>query len=132
MGIVRGGFMAPFLQRERGVGDHDVEVLELALRVQQLGVAQGVAPFNAVVVFRMQEHVHLSQRPGTADGFLPIQRILAAARARPNQVAALHQQRARAAGGITDLVAFPRVHQARHQLRDFGWRVVLARLLAAG
>ena len=106
--------------------------LRLAVAVQQLGVADGVAPLDAVVVLAVQEHVHLGQRPGAADGLLPVQRVLARAGALADQPAALHQQRAGAAGGVADLVAGLRVHQPRHQRGHLGRRVELAGLLAAG
>ena len=47
-------------------------------------------------------------------------------------LAALHQQRAGAAGRIADLVAFLRLHQLGDQLGNFRRRVELAGLLAAG
>ena len=72
-----GSLETPLFQAERRVGHHDVEVLEAGGTVEQLGVADGVAPLDTVVVFAMQEHVHLRQRPGAADGFLPIERVLA-------------------------------------------------------
>ena len=60
------------------------------------------------------------------------ERVLARTESFAHQPAALHQERSRATGGIADFVAFPRVHQARHQARDLGGRVELTGLLAAG
>ena len=54
-------FMAPFVQRKRRVGGDDIEFQQLAILVEQLGVADGVAPFDFVVVLAVEKHVHLGQ-----------------------------------------------------------------------
>jgi hypothetical protein len=129
--VVLGLVVAPLLQRERRIGDHHVEVLEGVVRVQQPGVAQGVAPFDAVVVLAVQEHIHLGQCPGTADGLLAEQGVfLRAVEALADLASALHQQRAGATGRVADLVAFLRLHQFGDQVGDLGRRVELAGLLA--
>ena len=69
--------MPPFLQAERRIGDDDIEVLERVFAIEKLGVADRVAPLDAVVVLAMQEHVHLGERPGAADGFLTVERVFA-------------------------------------------------------
>jgi hypothetical protein len=106
-----GPLESPLFQAERRVGHHNVEVLEAGGTVKQLGVADGVAPLDAVVVFAMQEHVHLGQGPGAANGLLPVERVLARAGVLTDQATALHQQRARTTGGVAYLVALLRRHQ---------------------
>ncbi|MNR52998.1 hypothetical protein D3C85_1729390 [compost metagenome] len=84
--------MSPLFQAERRVGHHDVEVLEVGLAVEQLGVADGVAPLHAMVVFAVQEHVHLGQRPCAADGLLAEERVLARSGAVTDEATAFHEQ----------------------------------------
>src|SRR5690606_897661 len=82
--------VAPFIQAERWVGGNNVEQHQVAVFIQQLGVADGVAPFNLVIVFAVQKHVHFGQRPGGANGLLPIQGVLLAAVVGHNFAAAFH------------------------------------------
>ena len=51
----------PIFQAEWWVGGHNIEMQQAAIVIQQFGVANGVAPFNAVVVFAMQKHVHFGK-----------------------------------------------------------------------
>ena len=95
----------------------------------QLGIADGVAPFDLVVFLAMQEQVHLGQRPGGADGLLPIERIALAA-AVPDQPAAFHQEGGRPTGRITDVIPWLRVGQTGHEVGDLGRGIELPRLLA--
>ena len=79
----------------------------------------------------MQEHVHLGQRPGGADGLLPEERIVRPAAGPVADLSgALQEQRARPACGIADVIALLRLHQPRHQHRDLRRGVELAGLLA--
>ncbi|MNH07481.1 hypothetical protein D3C79_668740 [compost metagenome] len=59
--IVLGLVMAPFVQRERRVGGDYIKAHQIAVFIQQLGIANGVTPLDLVVVFPVQEHVHLGQ-----------------------------------------------------------------------
>lgn len=56
-------------------GHHHVKVLQLVVVFQELGVADGVAPLNAVVVLAVQEHVHFGQGPGGAYGLLAVEGV---------------------------------------------------------
>ena len=38
----------PFIQREGHVGDNYVELLQISVRIQMLGIGQGIAPGNVV------------------------------------------------------------------------------------
>ena len=67
--------MAPFIETERRVGGDDIKQYQVAVFIQKFGVTNGVAPFDFVVVFTVQEHVHFRQRPGRADGFLPVEGV---------------------------------------------------------
>ena len=108
-------FMTPLFQTKRRIGDNDVKVLQAGGTVQQLGVANGVAPLYAVVVFAVQKHIHFGQSPGAANGLLAVQSIFARPRVLADQAAAFHQQRARTTGGIANFITFLRSHQPRHQ-----------------
>ncbi|MNX99831.1 hypothetical protein D3C86_1322980 [compost metagenome] len=90
--IVPRLLMAPFIQRKRRVGGHDIEAHQLAIFIEQLGVADGVAPLDLVVVFPVQEHVHLGQRPGRTDGLLPVEGVVLLAMVFHHLATALHQQ----------------------------------------
>ena len=70
--VVARFVMAPFVERERRIGDHHVE-LHGAVVFDQFRVADRVAPFDAGVVHAVQEHVHFRQRPGCAVGFLAVE-----------------------------------------------------------
>ncbi len=71
-------FVAPFIQGERRIGDHNIEPHQFVV-LDKLGIVDGVAPFNAGGIHGVQEHVHPAQGPGGAVGLLPEQgKILAA------------------------------------------------------
>ena len=89
--VVFGFVVAPFIQAERWVSGNNVEQHQVAVFIQQLGVTDGVAPFDFVVVFTVQEHVHFGQRPGRSDGLLPIQGVLLATVICHDFTATLHQ-----------------------------------------
>ena len=82
----------PFVEREGRVGGHDVEQHQVAFFIQQLGVADGVAPFHLVVILAMEKHVHFRQRPCGTDGFLTVEGVLLAVVVFANFGSTLHQQ----------------------------------------
>ena len=83
-----------------------------------------------MVVLPVQEKVHLGQRPGGADGFLPVQGIVPLAGLLEDAAAALHEQRGRTAGRVTNGLAGLRIQQARQQVGDLRRRVVFPGLAA--
>ncbi len=79
----------------------------------------------------MQEEVHLGERPGGADGFLPEEGIAARAAAFTHQPPALHEQRGGPTGRIANVVAFLRIDDAGHEFGDLGGGVEFASLFAS-
>ena len=93
----------------------------------------GVAPLDAGAVEAVQEHVHLGERPGAADRFLPVERIpLRAAELGLHAATALHEQRAGTAGGVIHVLeaSLPAGNDLGEDGADFLWGVELARFLA--
>src|SRR5690606_41242912 len=87
-----GRIVTPLVQAERRVGGNNIEQHEVAVFIQQLGVTDGVAPFDLVVVFAVQKHIHLGQRPSGANGFLTIQGVVLAVVMGAYLAATFHQQ----------------------------------------
>ncbi len=76
IGIGLGFLSPPFLERERGIGHHDVKLHELIV-LDQPGIPQRVAPLDAEVVHAVQEHVHPAKGVGGAIALLAEQRKVA-------------------------------------------------------
>ena len=124
--LVRTGVLrTPLVEREGRVGEHHVEAHEV-VTLHQSGAVQGIAPFDAGGVTGMQKHVHARQRPGRPVHLLPVEGEVL----RPDFLRRLDQQRAGAAGRITDRAAGPGGGELCQQAGDRSGRVELARLLA--
>jgi hypothetical protein len=85
----------------------------------------------------VDDHVHVSHRPRGGGGFLTIELERCEARAGAQRhfflkrQLALDEQAGGAAGGIVNSHSRLGVHDQRHDLSHLGWRVELARALAA-
>ena len=84
-----------------------------------------------MVVFPVQEHVHLGQRPSGADGLLPVEGVTFLAVVLHHLAAAFHQQRPRTTGGIADGIAELWIQKFGHKVGDLGRGIVLTSLLTA-
>ena len=92
--IRRRRIMPPLFKTEGRVGDDDIKMLQPIIGIQQFRIADGVAPFNAVIILAMEKHVHLGQRPCAANRFLTIERIFLGAKLGFHLLPALHEKRA--------------------------------------
>jgi hypothetical protein len=126
----------PHFQRERRIGDDDVEGGQAAGgRVGEHRVAQGVAALDLEVLDAVQQQVHARDRRGGEVLLLPEQpaeegaRVAAASR---HMLDAGEQHAAGAAGGVVDGLALLRVEQVDHQPHHAARGVELAGLLVGG
>ena len=119
----------PCLGRERGIGDGEIERLETAVRVLEIGSGQRVAAPQLGSRVAVQDHVHPCQRPGGVVHLLPVD-----GNAARRLVGGLEEQRAGAAGGIVDRLVLAGVgadaDHFRHDARHLGRGVELSLALA--
>ena len=112
-----------------GIGDGEVEGLEAAVQVLEIGGSQGIATpeFGRRVV--VQDQVHPCQRPGGIVLLLAVDGDAAR-----RLIGGLEQQRAGTAGGIVDGLVLAGVRadadHLSHDARDLGRRVELPLALA--
>ena len=122
--LVRVGgreLVAPLVDAEGRIGDHHIELHQVAL-LDEARRADRVAPFDARRVGLAKEHIHLAERPRMGVQLLSEEREIAAL----DLLARAEKQRARAAAGIADGVAFLGIEDHGEELRDFFRRVELA------
>ena len=97
----------PFIQREGHVGDNYVELLQISVGIQMLGIGQGIAPGNVVGINMdtVDKKVHSGHGPRRSIHFLTVDCNLI-------QIARLtggtNQQRSRAASGVVDGISCAR------------------------
>ena len=97
----------PFIQREGHVGDNYVELLQISVGIQMLGIGQGIAPGNVVGINMdtVDKKVHSGHGPRRSIHFLTVDCNLI-------QIARLtggtNQQRSRSASGIVDGISCAR------------------------
>ena len=123
--VAGGAFRPPLVQREGGIGDHDVEAHQ-AVALHQRRVVQRVAPLDARGVAAVQIHIHTAERPGAAVALLPGQEVVAVR----HLARRADEQRAGPACRVADAVAALRRHQPRQKLRNHLRRVKFASFLA--
>ena len=103
IGIGLGLFHAPFLQRERRIGNYNVELHQLVM-LDQSRIAQGIAPLDTETVHAMQEHVHPAESMRGAVTLLAKERKIPLVGLTPH----LDEKRPRTAGRIANGVPFLR------------------------
>ena len=96
----------PFVQAERRIGDHHLELHELVV-LEVLRIGERVALPDAGVIHAVEEHVHRAERPGLGVQLLTIDGNLAAG----HLFVGLEQQAAAAAGGVVNAVVFLRLDE---------------------
>src|SRR5262245_1739866 len=104
---------APLVERERRVGNDDVELLQ-RITFEQLGAVERVAPFDARAVFAVQEHIHTAERPYAAIRLLSEEGEIVVA----DFFGHADQQRTRAARRVAYARPFPRTEQLGQKRRD--------------
>ena len=121
--------VGPCLVGEGRIGDGEIEGLEAAVRVREVGGGQRVAVLQFGGFVAVQDHVHPRQRPG---GVVFLLTVHGDAARRP--VGGLEQQRAGTAGRIVNRLPPARVgadaDHLGHDARDLGRGVELPLALA--
>lgn len=115
----------PFVQAERRIGDHHLELHELVV-LKVLRIGERVALPDAGVIHAVEEHVHRAERPSLGVQLLTVDGNLAAG----HLLVGFEQQATAAAGGIVNAVIFPRLDERGHQLGNLTRREELAALFA--
>ena len=121
---------AAVVLRERGVGEHPVELADLPV-LQDLRVLQRIPVPDGEVGDVVEDHVHVADRPRGAVRVLPVERQIVRVLALLLHVAVrLDQEAAGTGGGVVDRVAGPGPGELHQQAHHFRGRVELAALLA--
>ena len=121
---------AAVVLRERRIGEHAVELADLAV-VQNQRVLQRVPVLDGEAGDVVEDHVHVADRPDGAVGVLAVEgevvRVLALLL---DILVALDEEAAGADGRVVDLIARLGLDELHQQADHFGGRVELAALLA--
>ena len=118
---------------ERGVGQHAVKALELAVFGLVLWLAQGVLLADDGVRDAVQQHVHFANGPGGAHFFLPVQgQFRGVGPAFAQIVARLDQHAARADSGVVHAHFFLGVADLDADAHDFSRGVELTGFFTGG
>ncbi len=122
---------APVLQGKRGIGDHHVEAVEVSRSVEELGVAQGVAPPHPGVLDVVEEEVHARDGRGGELHLLAEEAHLGhRAPGLQHLGGGLDEHAARADRGVVHRVRGPRVEDLRQEADHRARGEELAGLLA--
>ena len=123
--------LADVILRKRRIGQHPVEALEFAALRLVLRLAQSVLLADVGVRDAVQQHVHLADRPGGADGFLAEKReVTRIAATFADVVAGLNQHAAGSTGGVVNRHAGLGIYDLNQAADDIGRGVELAGLFA--